>query len=72
MLHDVGQGKASKLMRINRTTRYLLEKHHSVSVADIFRKLEANRRSLGIREWGLAMTTLEEVFVSAVSEGTAL
>ena len=35
VLNDVGRGKASKLTRINRTTRYLIEKDEGISVADI-------------------------------------
>ena len=38
------------------------------SVADIFKKMEANKTRLYIREWGLSMTTLEEVFINAVKE----
>jgi ABC-type multidrug transport system ATPase subunit len=69
VINDVGRGRASVLSRINCTTRYLINKTEGgAGVSEIFTKLEAGKARLQIREWGLAMTTLEEVFVSAVSE----
>lgn len=69
VIRDVARRKASLLSRINCTTRYLINKEtDGVGVCEIFQKMEASKEALQIREWGLAMTTLEEVFISAVSD----
>ena len=69
VIRDVARRKASLLSRINCTTRYLINKEtNGVGVCEIFQKMEASKEALQIREWGLAMTTLEEVFISAVKD----
>ena len=68
IMHNVGAGQATLLSAINRTKKYLLNKTAAVSIAEIFKLMEANKTRLFIREWGLSMTTLEEVFISAVDD----
>jgi ABC-type multidrug transport system ATPase subunit len=68
ILTEVGNGRASILSAINRTKKYLIDKASAPSIADIFKRMEANKARLHIREWGLSMTTLEEVFITAVEE----
>jgi ABC-type multidrug transport system ATPase subunit len=68
ILEDVGNGHASILSAINRTKKYLIDKAAAPSIAEIFKSMEAHKARLFIREWGLSMTTLEEVFISAVEE----
>ena len=70
IVNDVGNGKASLLSAINRTKKYLIDKTAAPSIAEIFKRMESNKTRLSIREWGLSMTTLEEVFISAVDEST--
>ena len=50
---------------INRTRKYSLDK--SVAISDIFVQMERSKGDLKILEWGLSITTLEEVFVNAVT-----
>lgn len=67
-----GQGKL--LSAINRTRKFLIPKKMvtaeniliNTDISEIFRLMEANKAVLKIREWGLSLTTLEEVFISAV------
>lgn len=66
----IGNGKASLLSAINRTKKFLIDKTAAPSIAEIFKRMESNKTRLSIREWGLSMTTLEEVFISAVDEST--
>jgi ABC-type multidrug transport system ATPase subunit len=70
ILNEVGNGHASVLSAINRTKKYLIEKGSAPSIAEIFKLMEAHKTRLHVREWGLSMTTLEEVFISAVEEPT--
>jgi hypothetical protein len=38
-------------------------------ISEIFKEMEIHRNELQIREWGLSMSTLEDVFISAVKSG---
>ena len=68
IMNDVGNGNASILSAINRTKKFLIDKASAPSIAEIFRRMESHKLRLKIREWGLSMTTLEEVFISAVED----
>ena len=48
----------------DRNFRYKLRKENSLG--DVFGKFEANKDSLGIQEYGVSETTLEQIFVSSV------
>jgi ABC-type multidrug transport system ATPase subunit len=41
------------------------------SISKLFMEIEANRERIGILDWGLGQTTLEEVFVRLISEADA-
>lgn len=68
VINNVGNGQASILSAINRTKKYLIIKAAAPSIAEIFKRMEGHKARLHIREWGLSMTTLEEVFISAVDD----
>ena len=59
-------GQAELISAVNKSLKYNLARE-GASIAKIFQLMENNKERLGIREWGLSMTTLEEVFVSAVN-----
>lgn len=64
-----GHGKL--LSSINRTKKFLLPKeigseNNVLHISHIFKEMEMNKNLLNIREWGLSMSTLEDVFISAV------
>jgi hypothetical protein len=52
---------------INRTKKFLIPTSSFSSISEIFKQMELNKQRLEIREWGLTMSTLEEVFISAVT-----
>ena len=52
--------------QVNNMRRYSLPQR--VAVSDVFNKMEGSKAALGIREWALSMTTLEEVFILSVRE----
>ena len=74
MQNSLCSGQVEVLSNINMTTKFLIPVITSsgvkTSVANIFRVLELNRKKLNIREWGLTMASLEEVFVSVVKNVT--
>ena len=41
------------------------------AISKLFMEIEANRDKVGILDWGLGQTTLEEVFVRLISEADA-
>lgn len=57
--------KPSLTENMNRTRTYSLPKH-GTSISNIFSAMEENRARYGIREWGITMTTLDEVFMRIV------
>jgi ATP-binding cassette, subfamily A (ABC1), member 3 len=61
---SAGQGRL--LSSINRTKKYLIPKGAGVHISQIFKEMELNKKDLYIREWGLSMSTLEDVFITAV------
>jgi ABC-type multidrug transport system ATPase subunit len=62
---EVAQGHGELVSSINRTSKFLIPKG-SATISDVFHKMENNKSLLRVREWGLSMATLEEVFVTAV------
>mmetsp|Transcript_1922 Transcript_1922/g.3362 ORF Transcript_1922/g.3362 Transcript_1922/m.3362 type:complete len:186 (-) Transcript_1922:183-740(-) len=68
IVHEIGHDQAHLLSSINRTRKYLVDKGATSSIAEIFKNMESQKNRLFIREWGLSMTTLEEVFISAVND----
>ncbi len=67
IIEEIGQGKGEKINSINKTRKYCIPKASDTSISNLFSKMENMKKELHIREWGLTMTTLEEVFVSAVA-----
>lgn len=65
MFNEVGRGSGSLLSAVNHTRKYKVPKS-GLPIAEIFMLMENNRKRLGVREWGLSMTTLEEVFITTV------
>ena len=61
----VAKGDGELINEINQTRKYLIPKE-ATSISDVFYAMENNKNFLYIREWGLGMVTLEEVFVAAV------
>ena len=39
----------------------------AVNVGELFEKIEAQKATLGIKDWGLSQTSLEEVFLTIVA-----
>jgi ABC-type multidrug transport system ATPase subunit len=60
--------EVTMLSAINRTRKFLLPRESCPSISEIFKQMELNKNILEIREWGLTLSTLEDVFISAVSE----
>lgn len=67
---EVANGHGSNIAVVNNTRKYRIEKDNR-SIADIFMMMESNKAKFEIREWGISMATLEEVFISAVEKATA-
>lgn len=82
---ELSKGCAKLLSSINRTKKFLIYKSTStayagaasaarasttITISELFQQMEANKERLQIREWGLSMSTLEDVFVSAVSKSS--
>ena len=65
-------GDGVLLSSINQTRKYLLPKNKSTTISRIFKTMEVNKSILGIREWGLTMSTLEDVFISAVEHDNTI
>lgn len=61
----IAKGEGELINEINQTRKYLLPKE-STSISDVFYQMENNKSFYYIREWGLGMVTLEEVFIAAV------
>ena len=68
IIDNLSGGQGVLLSSINRTKKFLVPKNASTSISNIFKLMEQNKASLEIREWGLSLSTLEDVFVSTVSE----
>jgi hypothetical protein len=66
--HDVEQlvhrfsPSANRIYHISGTQKFELLKQE-VRIADVFREVESAKRHLSIHAWGLADTTLEDVFI---------
>lgn len=65
---ELGKSTGQLLSSINRTKKYLLLKSPALTISEIFRQMESNKEKLGIREWGLSMSTLEDVFITTVNK----
>ena len=61
----IANGNGELINEINQTRKYLIPKE-STTISDVFYQMENNKSFYFIREWGLGMVTLEEVFVAAV------
>lgn len=59
---------ATELSSVNRTRKFLIPKQSNVTISHVFKEMEINKSLLGIREWGLSLSTLEDVFISTVGE----
>jgi ATP-binding cassette subfamily A (ABC1) protein 5 len=60
--------EANLISSVNRTKKFLIKKSAMTSISEIFRLMEMNKGRLSIREWGLSLSTLEDAFITAVSE----
>lgn len=67
-INTLSGGEGVLLSSINRTKKFLVPKNSSTSISNIFKQMEQNKSALEIREWGLSLSTLEDVFVSTVSD----
>jgi ABC-type multidrug transport system ATPase subunit len=81
IVHTVGEGRGALLSSINQTRKFLVPRgaafssassSSSTSISKVFRLMETNKARLGVREWGLSMSTLEDVFISAVEHDTTV
>jgi ABC-type multidrug transport system ATPase subunit len=68
VMNNLSCGEGTLLSSINRTKKFLVPRNASTSISNIFKQMEQNKAALGIREWGLTLSTLEDVFVSTVAE----
>ncbi|CAH9092540.1 unnamed protein product [Cuscuta europaea] len=59
---------AHKIYQISGTRKFELPKHE-ISIADVFRAIQNAKKRFTIHAWGLADTTLEDVFIK-VARGT--
>lgn len=66
ILTQLSDGQGTLLSSINRTKKFLIPR--TASISTIFKLMEKNKTDLEIREWGLTLSTLEDVFISTVSE----
>ena len=63
--HVIANGDGELINEINQTRKFLIPKE-STTISDVFYQMENNKNLYFIREWGLGMVTLEEVFIAAV------
>lgn len=72
VIGTIARSQGSLLSSINRAKKYLIPKTAPdgtiISVSEIFKLMECNKTALHVREWGLSMATLEEVFISAIDD----
>jgi hypothetical protein len=61
----IAGGSGELINEINQTRKYLIPKE-CTTISDVFYQMENNKSFYFIREWGLGMVTLEEVFIAAV------
>jgi len=64
--NEISNGQGELASAVNHTRRYNIPKHTS-SVSLIFEKMEQHKQHLCVREWGISQTSLEEVFLHAVT-----
>ena len=69
IVDHVANGQGSLIGVVNNTRKYRIDKD-TRSISDIFMLMESNKVKYHIREWGISMATLEEVFISAVERAT--
>jgi ABC-type multidrug transport system ATPase subunit len=72
IVHTVSGGDGVLLSSINQTRKFLVPKNNTITISKIFKIMEMNKTQLGIREWGLSMSTLEDVFIAAVEHDTTI
>ena len=67
MEREVAHSTGSRLLAaINHTRRYLIPRNPDTQLSNIFNTIERNKARLGIREWGMAETSLEDIFIRLV------
>jgi ABC-type multidrug transport system ATPase subunit len=72
IVDTVSGGEGALLSSINHSRKFLVPKNPTTSISKIFKIMETNKTRLGIREWGLSMSTLEDVFISTVEHDTTV
>lgn len=67
VINALGRGHPdTKLLNaVNRTKKFKIAQAEGVCISEIFRQMELNKDRLFVREWGLSMSTLEDVFIAA-------
>ncbi|KAI4365910.1 hypothetical protein MLD38_021849 [Melastoma candidum] len=63
--------RARRIYQISGTQKFELPKHE-VRIADVFQAVENAKRFYTVQAWGLADTTLEDVFIKVAREAEAL
>ena len=64
---EIARNGGSKLVTaVNNTRRYLIPRSRDTQLSHIFSCMEKNKAKLGIREWGMAETSLEDIFIALV------
>ena len=69
IIKEVAREKGFLIAVLNNTRKYRIDKD-TRTISDIFMLMESNKAKFAIREWGISMATLEEVFISAVERAT--
>jgi ABC-type multidrug transport system ATPase subunit len=65
ILEEIGKSQAQMINVVNHTRRYALPKS-VVSLSEVYELMEQVKTEHHIQEWGISLTSLEEVFISAV------
>jgi ABC-type multidrug transport system ATPase subunit len=60
-----GHPNTKLINAVNRTKKFKIAQAEGVCISEIFRLMELNKDRLHVREWGLSMSTLEDVFIAA-------
>ena len=70
IINNVAKGSAKVVSVVNNTTKYRIDKD-TRSISEIFAMVESSKADYQIREWGISMATMEEVFISAVERANS-
>ena len=65
IVNEIARNHGKRIAIVNNTRKYRIDKDIR-TLSEIFTMMESNKAKYNIREWGVSMATLEEVFISAV------